>query len=149
MPMQASATQAPTMMPMAMDMGLHSVEPAAAALLPHGAVGMIGDVVTAITAEPGPPNADATTAESEEQAKKRARKSGAKVPRWTEEEEQVLRATVEEMGEENWGGCAEKLGTGRSGTGVEQHWQIMEKRRCRCYGVRVGRKPGVYDSWKA
>lgn len=63
--------------------------------------------------------------------KKRSRRSGGKVPRWNEAEEALLRTAVAELGEKKWDECAGRLGTGRSGAGVEQHWQIMMGKRKR------------------
>ena len=54
------------------------------------------------------------------QKKKRA--SGVPVPRWTPEEEVRLQQLVEELGEKAWEEVAERLGGGRSGSGIDQHW---------------------------
>jgi hypothetical protein len=68
--------------------------------------------------------------------KQRRRRSSQGVPRWSEGEEEMLRASIAELegGESGpllqgqklkWETCAERLGTGRTAEGVEQHWQIM------------------------
>ena len=62
---------------------------------------------------------------------KRGRKRGTTVPRWTPEEEDRLRALIEELGEKDWLSVAGRLETGRSPAGVEQHWQIMSGKRKR------------------
>mmetsp|Transcript_4560 Transcript_4560/g.9878 ORF Transcript_4560/g.9878 Transcript_4560/m.9878 type:complete len:419 (-) Transcript_4560:115-1371(-) len=62
--------------------------------------------------------------------KKRERRSLGKAQRWTQEEEVKLKEMVNELGAHgHWTTIAERLGTGRSGGGVEQHWQIMAGRR--------------------
>lgn len=53
------------------------------------------------------------------------------VHRWTVDEEARLRALVQEIGKGKWSKIAERLGTGRSASGVEQHWQIMIGQRKR------------------
>jgi hypothetical protein len=58
-------------------------------------------------------------------AKKKRRTPGVKVPRWSVEEEDKLRALVEEHGTKEWGKIAAALGSQRSAAGVDQHWQIM------------------------
>jgi len=46
--------------------------------------------------------------------------------RWTPNEEAALRSLVEAHGcRGKWGTIAEKLATGRTSSGVEQHWKIM------------------------
>ena len=52
------------------------------------------------------------------------RAPGAKVPRWSEDEETKLRALVK-SGVKDWAKVAAELGTGRSPAGVDQHWQIL------------------------
>lgn len=62
--------------------------------------------------------------------KKRERRSLGKAQRWTAEEEVKLKEYVAELGAHgHWTTIAERLETGRSGGGVEQHWQIMAGRR--------------------
>lgn len=51
--------------------------------------------------------------------------------RWTVDEEARLRTLVQEMGKGKWAAVAEALGSGRSASGVEQHWQIMIGQRKR------------------
>lgn len=51
--------------------------------------------------------------------------------RWTVDEEARLRTLVQEMGKGKWTAVAEALGSGRSASGVEQHWQIMIGQRKR------------------
>ena len=58
-------------------------------------------------------------------------KPWVKLTRWNDEEEIMLRDAVEEFGEKAWQQCAERLATGRSAAGVEQHWQIMMGKRKR------------------
>ena len=67
----------------------------------------------------------------EPQAKKVRRSRGEKVPRWTSEEEERLRALVGQNGDRAWVKVAEALGTGRTPAGVDQHWQIMSGKRKR------------------
>ena len=67
----------------------------------------------------------------EPQAKKVRRSRGEKVPRWTSEEEERLRALVCHNGDRAWVKVAEALGTGRTPAGVDQHWQIMSGKRKR------------------
>ena len=55
-----------------------------------------------------------------------ATKTGAVAHRWTPQEEAQLSALVEELGPRGkWGQIAEKLASGRTSSGVEQHWKIM------------------------
>lgn len=69
---------------------------------------------------------------SDEQKQKRNRLSGGKTQRWTLEEEEKLRFLVQELGPTgHWPTIAERLETGRTTAGVEQHWQIMTGRRKR------------------
>ena len=49
-----------------------------------------------------------------------------KNPRWTQEEDNHLRQSVQELGN-SWQAIADRLGTGRTPTGVEQHWQVRSK----------------------
>ena len=49
-------------------------------------------------------------------------------PSWTVEEEQHLKAVQAEFGKGKWDAKAARLGTGRSGRSVSQHWAIMEKK---------------------
>ena len=58
------------------------------------------------------------------------RSSGSSGPRpaWTAEEEQHLKAVHAEFGKGKWDAKAARLGTGRSGGSVSQHWKIMEKK---------------------
>ena len=67
----------------------------------------------------------------EASAKKVRRSRGEKVPRWTTEEEERLRALVGQQGDRAWVKVAEALGTGRTPAGVDQHWQIMSGKRKR------------------
>ncbi|KAL1529807.1 hypothetical protein AB1Y20_000739 [Prymnesium parvum] len=79
---------------------------------------------TTVTAE-----AVATVADLGPSKKKRA--SGVPVPRWTPEEEERLKLAVHELGEKSWTLVAERLGNGRSATGIDQHWAIMMGKRKR------------------
>ena len=91
-------------------------------------------VVATVVAEPeegAPAEAAAAEASSGGRGAKRPRRSGVKVPRWNEEEEELLKRLVMELGDKAWPECAARLGTNRSGAGVEQHWQIMTGRRKR------------------
>ena len=49
--------------------------------------------------------------------------------RWTNEEEAKLRSAVGELGKGKWTLVADRLGTGRSPSAVEQHWQIVTGQR--------------------
>jgi len=49
--------------------------------------------------------------------------------RWTQDEEARLRDAVAELGKGKWTLVAERLGTGRSPSAVEQHWQIVTGQR--------------------
>ena len=63
---------------------------------------------------------------------KRERRSGGKVSRWTQEEEDRLKALVLELGSSGqWQAIAERLETGRTAAGVDQHYQLMTGRRKR------------------
>ena len=67
---------------------------------------------------------------------KRQRRDGVAVPRgvarrWTAEEETSLRMLVDDLGTGKWAHVAERLGSGRTASGVEQHWQIMTGQRKR------------------
>ena len=63
---------------------------------------------------------------------KRERRSGGKVSRWTQEEEERLKALVHELGSSGqWQAIAERLETGRTAAGVDQHYQLMTGRRKR------------------
>jgi hypothetical protein len=48
---------------------------------------------------------------------KRARRSYGKQPRWTEEEEDVLRGFVHDYGTGNWEKIARAMDSGRTGAG--------------------------------
>ena len=58
---------------------------------------------------------------------KRQRKSTGKQFRWTSAEEERLRLLVEELGASGkvWEEIAARLGSGRTPSGLQQHWQIM------------------------
>ena len=58
--------------------------------------------------------------------KKRWRKSGGSVPRWTAEEEERLREAVTELGDKAWGQVADRLGSTRSpsGAGPMLKWAV-------------------------
>ena len=58
--------------------------------------------------------------------------------RWTQDEDARLREAVAELGKGKWGLVADRLGTGRSRSAVEQHWQVMTGvRKSRvCYAAR-------------
>ena len=45
--------------------------------------------------------------------------------RWAEDEEASLKELVSELGDNAWDQVAERLGTGRSARGAEQHWEVM------------------------
>ena len=76
---------------------------------------------------------------TEEQAPagKRSRQVTAK-RLWSDKEEQMLREVVAEYGPKNWAAVAERLDTGRSADGVQQHWQAMQRKRRRD-GSRMGK----------
>ena len=72
-----------------------------------------------------PPNPDAPKP-------KRHRTPGGKTQRWNPDEEEKLRLLVNEYGASgHWPLISEKLETGRTTAGVEQHWQILTGRRKR------------------
>jgi len=52
-------------------------------------------------------------------------------PRWTEEEEEHLKALVASLGPRAWKTIADQLGTTRTASGIEQHYQIMMGNRKR------------------
>ena len=63
---------------------------------------------------------------------KRHRTPGGKTQRWSSEEDEKLKALVGVYGASgHWPTIAEKLETGRTTAGVEQHWQILTGRRKR------------------
>eukprot|EP00908_Phaeocystis_cordata_P008197 Transcript_18861.p2 GENE.Transcript_18861~~Transcript_18861.p2 ORF type:complete len:422 (+),score=101.74 Transcript_18861:50-1315(+) len=63
---------------------------------------------------------------------KRERRQTGKITRWTEQEEQQLKALVDELGATGrWAEIASRLATERTPAGVDQHWQIMCGRRKR------------------
>lgn len=68
---------------------------------------------------------------AEELSKTRRRRSRTTVPRWTSEEEEQLTALVTSLGEKAWVEVSTQLGSGRTPSGVEQHWQIMTGKRKR------------------
>ena len=51
--------------------------------------------------------------------------------RWTQDEDARLREAVAELGKGKWGLVADRLGTGRTPSAVEQHWQVMTGQRQR------------------
>ena len=63
--------------------------------------------------------------------KQRRRRSGGSAQRWSPGEETTLRELVTELGVKRWAEIAERLSTGRTAAGVEQHWQIMSGKRKR------------------
>jgi len=63
--------------------------------------------------------------------------------RWTVDEESRLRALVGEIGKNKWAVIAESLGTGRSASGVEQHWQIMIGQRKRNSSAKTSLRPST------
>jgi hypothetical protein len=86
----------------------------------------------------------ASSAPSNQPRRDRRRNTG-KVARWTAEEEDRLRSLVGNTGEANWEGIAQALGTGRTGTGVDQHYQIMTGKR-KVYYVSAAEKRAVSDN---
>ena len=63
---------------------------------------------------------------------KRSDRAGKKVPRWNQEEDQRLLTLVEQLGTEgksDWASIAQQLGTGRTPTAVDQHWNILTGKR--------------------
>ena len=78
--------------------------------------------VLAMVPDAGPVAIEDVTAAPEQGPPKKKRASGVPVPRWTPEEEEQLREAVRELGEKAWPQVAERLGTGRSATGIDQHW---------------------------
>ena len=71
---------------------------------------------------------------------RRTRARGGTTPRWGPEEEALLRELVAELGEKSaWSTIAKRLGTNRSASGVDQHWQIMMGKKKR----RGGEPPPV------
>eukprot|EP00967_Tisochrysis_lutea_P094471 scaffold137339_cov33-Tisochrysis_lutea.AAC.3 len=76
---------------------------------------------------------------------KRDRRSKGKVARWTADEEERLRGLVGDLTDINWDEIAQKLGTGRSGAGVDQHYQIMTGKR-KSYYVSVAEKRAMAEN---
>ena len=72
-------------------------------------------------------------------ASKRRRRSGGSAQRWSPGEETTLRELVTELGVKRWAEIAERLSTGRTAAGVEQHWQIMSGKRKRNGTANAGR----------
>jgi len=66
--------------------------------------------------------------------------------RWTADEESRLRTLVAEVGKGKWAVVAENLGTGRSASGVEQHWQIMIGQRKRNSSQKAPLKPTLSNA---
>ena len=66
--------------------------------------------------------------DGDELKRSRATKTRAVAHRWTPQEEAQLSALVEELGPRGkWGQIAEKLASGRTSSGVEQHWQVCRR----------------------
>ena len=90
------------------------------------------------TAEDGTPAASSQVASGEPGASgeagsgkaKRTRARGGTTPRWSEEEERELLRLRESLGDRAWQGIADGLGTGRSASGVEQHWCVSGHTPC-------------------
>lgn len=83
----------------------------------------------------------------EPEVKKRKRACGSSVPRWTCEEEERLKALVHSLGAKAWGEISRELGTNRSGSGVEQHWNIMTGKRKRNGKKCVEEGEAFADDW--
>lgn len=94
---------------------------------------------------PPTPSAEGTVVLALVKPAKRDRRSAGKVARWTPEEEERLRATVDEMKGASWQEIAERLGTNRSGAGVDQHYQIMTGKR-KSYYISVAEKRSLSES---
>jgi hypothetical protein len=70
---------------------------------------------------------DSADAAADPKAKtKRKRRSLSKFMRWGKAEEQALLKLVDDDGAKDWSEKAKALGTGRSGSGLHQHWLIMQ-----------------------
>ena len=93
-----------------------------------GAVVVLGEHAVAAVGAASAAIKGAVEPEATEPERKRSR-AGVKTPRWETAEESRLLALREELGERAWPSIALQLGTGRTASGVEQHWQIMEQRR--------------------
>ena len=68
---------------------------------------------------------DRATKGAAQHCKKRGKKPGQPCARWTAEEEERLQEVVAQLGDKCWEMIAERLGSGRSGPGIQQHWRIM------------------------
>ena len=87
-------------------------------LPPSGTV--VASAVAESTAEPAATTAVVTTTAAVVAAK--PSRKGVKLPRWTPEEDAMLRQLMEEDANLPWSQVAAKLGTGRSAVAVEQHY---------------------------
>ena len=87
------------------------------------------------------------TAEVDDPVKKRRRGQGTSVPRWTPDEETRLKELVVEIGERDWAKVAERLGSGRSAAGVDQHWCICPHTGL-LYSTAVASRPRP-PAWQA
>lgn len=136
-------------LPMAEPAALAAPVPAMTAVVPATASAVVpAAAITAISAAAMPMAVVATVAQEVGQtsvvaeladdagAAKRGRSSGAKVPRWTSEEDERLKALVAEKGERAWKEVAAGLEHGRSATAVEQHYNILVGKR---------KKPGAKE----
>lgn len=91
-----------------------------ATAVPNTAVAVIETTATAVI-EGG----DAGAGSEEKPAKvPRLSRQGKTVPRWTLEEEELLKTAVAEVGDRNWQAVADKLANTRSAMAVEQHWCV-------------------------
>ena len=67
-----------------------------------------------------------------EEPTKVVRAKGVARARWNRDEEERLKKLVEEHGaKRSWQKISEALGSGRTASGVEQHWQVMTGQRQR------------------
>ena len=94
--------------------------PVASAITP-----MDGEVTAMVVAEevPAAPEGEAPAAASTKGS--RASRQGKHVPRWTTEEEELLKTLVAELGERKWSELARRMNYGRSAASVEQHWCVL------------------------
>ena len=80
-----------------------------------------GAEVVAATVQTVDANASASADQGSGKTK-RTRTRCMSTPQWSEVEEMQLLELRKELGDRSWAGIAEGLGTGRTASGIEQHW---------------------------